>query len=96
MTGSAERPKAQRTIGRFSVVTDPILIRRFQDATLLGESDRTAYDVPLTLPIAWLGMPEIKTDLLAALGENAIRHNRTLLHLEQNFEYLAPLEIGRS
>ena len=61
MTGSAERPKAQRTIGRFSVVSDPILIRRFQDATLLGESDRTAYDVPLTLPIAWLGIPEIKT-----------------------------------
>jgi hypothetical protein len=58
MTGSAERPKAQRTIGRFSVVTDPILIRRFQDATLLGESDRTAYDVPLTLPI--VSTPEQK------------------------------------
>lgn len=75
-------------LGRFAVTTDPAVVDAFRRAT--GRDDDGK--VPLTFPMRWLALPDVRTAVLRLLPETDI----VPVHESQSFECAEPLVVGRS
>lgn len=78
-------------VGRFPVSAMRAQIAAFRTALGVLEGVSSP-EVPLTYPVRWLALPEVRAAIRQSLGAQAgIPFAGVLVHLEQKFAFLVPL-----
>lgn len=98
MTGMAVQPPGH-PVGRFQVHASPAEASAFRQA--LGVTGTgTGPGLPLTYPVRWLALPEVRAAVQQALGgatgtgQPGEAPPGVLVHLQQRFTYASPLQAG--
>jgi hypothetical protein len=80
---------AAARLGSFSVQASPESVRQFSDALCVAGARRRP-GVPLTFPMRWLALPEIRNEIVRSLSARV----GFPVQESQTFEYTRTIELG--